>query len=102
MSRTYQLDVALKPRVRLKLFAADATGFVVHVWAIDLVVSQVVIGFEVLVALMTVVMIVVMLLVPLHVFLGREVEVAGSKRTLHFAWIYDCRHNRREHFLEIL
>ena len=72
--------MALEPRLRLELLATYAAGFIVHIGTEDLMLRKVIIGLEVLVAHMTVVMVIIMLLVPLHILLGQKLQVAVGVR----------------------
>lgn len=68
--------MALKPRLGLELLATNAAGFVVHVGTKDLMLCKVFVGLEVLIAHVTVVMVIITLLVPLHVLLSEKLQVA--------------------------
>jgi hypothetical protein len=69
--------VSPQASIRLELFAAYATGLVVHVWAEDLMQHILVDRVEVFVALGAIVVVVVVGLVPLHVLLSSEMLVTA-------------------------
>lgn len=55
--------------------------------------SQVFVGFKVLVALVAIIVVVIMLLVPLHVLFVVEMEVTLDKRALDLIRVLDCQHD---------
>lgn len=84
--------MALEPRLGLEFLTAYTAGFIVHVRTEDLVLRKILVGLEVLVAHVTVVMVIIMLLVPLHIFLGQKLQAAVSVRALDSRLVDWSRH----------